>query len=107
MNQAFAYFAMLDPATAFETGTLRIASNNYSNIDPDYYLTLDDTRLHTPDFTTEITATPNNIQTMRPMPEGGAARGFSSKLQLLYTLRAATVTPTNVIMSIPYTEYLL
>jgi hypothetical protein len=108
MNQGYGpVFAMIDPGVAFEVGTLRIASNNYSNIDPDFYLTLDDTRLHTPDFTSEVTATPNNIQTMHPMPEGGAARGFSSKLQLLYTLRKATVTPTNVIFSIPYTEYLL
>ena len=109
LNQAYGYFALLKIGSggAFEMGTLRIASNNYSNIDPDYYLTLDDSRLHLPDFTTVITATPNNIQTMRPIPEGGAARGFSSKLQLLYTLRAATVTPTDVIMSLPYTEYLL
>jgi hypothetical protein len=106
-NQGYLYWALLIATTSFSVGTLRLASNNANNTTPKFHGTMDDTRLHLPDVTSIVTATPTDRRTMQPLPlDVSSARGQDSKIQILYTLSAAH-TPTSGGFSIPITRYYL
>ncbi len=107
-NQGYMWFASLLEGTGFETGKLRLVENNANESRPQLCLEIDDTRLHTADATTLITATPGNINEMLALPEKVEFPqvGEDSKLQIWYRCIAIPGAEDAVGFSIPATHRL-
>ena len=106
-NQGFMHFFALDVAVGFEEGTLRLEIANARSTRTRVVKELNTQRLHTTTFTTAITATPTDINTMVALPEqvNFPKVGQDSLMTLFFRTSIPTTTVDACEFSIPATVY--
>jgi hypothetical protein len=106
-NQGYMWFASVDETVNFQVGVLRLVQANARETKVYTVLECDDTRLHTADDTTLITATPIDINQMMALPEKVEFPkvGEDSKLQIWYRCVTPATAEDHVGFSVPITVY--
>ena len=105
-NQGFIHFFASDLTTGIEEGVIRLVIANARDLRREIVWEENSQRLHTQTFTTDITLTPTDRNTMVPLPrQSDVVAAEDSLMQIYWSSRIVTTTVDSVGFSIPITVY--